>query len=233
MFKVKGLLAGIIAAVLLTNSPVVFAHAGNDSADEVLGYYETENGVNPIMEEAGVAEQLPDGMTLKELLDKNPPKPEIEARLVHREPKVPFILDGIRYEPKQIHLFDGQRLGFSIGKDGCLYACTDSESIQDFLNEQTCTVPKSRSLYSYFYDFPYYGGPDSLSVLPNTALYSLATMDNLISSLKVSTYATSGCTLFEYENLQGDYLNIPSGTNRPDLGSYGWDNRASSMVVWP
>ena len=159
---------------------------------------------------------------------------ESEAKLVHKEPEVPFILNGVLYQPEQIHLFDGQRLGFTIGENGILYAFLNYDVLRVFLSDQPAsTLMRASSQYSVFYGCINFGGLDRLWVLPNTTLHTLTYMDDDISSMKISSYATCGCTLFEYENLQGDYFDVPGGSEWPNLGTYGWDDRASSLVVWP
>lgn len=245
MFKVQALVFGSIAAILLTHSPSVFAaELGEtipnqiDKSPEIsgnlLGYYETKDGKIPIKEESGIAERLPAGTTLRDILENHPMSAEAEAKLVHREPKVPFFLDGALYEPEQIHLFDGQRLGFIIGENGLLYAFLSYDALESFLSEQQSSSKSGEAEYSNFYDLVGCTGIDQIMVLPNTTLHALSYFDNAISSAEISPYATMGATLFEYENLQGDYFHeIESGETQEDLGDYGWDNRASSLVVWP
>src|SRR4030042_5845214 len=248
MLRSKALIFGIISAILLTHSlPVFSAEAiestrtrippSLESSDEVLGYYEKDGGetVIPIKEKAGIAERLPAGTTLEAVLNNNPMSPESEAKLVHKEPEVPFIMAGVMYQPEQIHLFDGHRLGFTVGEDGLLYAFTSYDSMRDFLSERSVSTSlKVDSEYSIFYEYTnfcwqYY----RLVVLPNTTLHSLSYMDDDISSMEISPHATYGCTLFEYENLQGDYFDVTCGSEWPDLGDYGWNDRASSLGVWP
>ncbi len=70
-----------------------------------------------------------DGLYIEEM------SPEDEAGIVHDVPPCPVIIDGVLYEPEQIHLFDGQRLGFTVGNDGRLYAFTTVEGMRSFLQE--------------------------------------------------------------------------------------------------
>lgn len=245
MFKVKSSIISSIVAILLMHSPSVFAaepeetipnqiEQSSETFSEVLGYYQTKEGQISIKETPGIAERLPAGTTLGDILESHPMSSEAEAKLVHREPRVPFFLDGSLYKPDQIHLFDGQRLGFTIGEDGFLYAFLSYDAMESFLLYQQSSLQKSdKSEYSSFYDLVNCTGIDKIMLPPNVALYSLSYLNNAISSAEISSYATCGSTLFEYENLQGNYLNIPSGVERDDLGDYGWDDRASSLVVWP
>ena len=69
---------------------------------------------------------------------------ESEAKLVHKEPEVPFILNGVLYQPEQIHLFDGQRLGFTIGENGILYAFLNYTVSKYYEKEENATLWESK-----------------------------------------------------------------------------------------
>lgn len=75
-------------------------------------------------------------VTKAEFQEKSKMSPEAEAAIVHEVPPCPIVIDGIRYEPERIHLFDGQRLGFAVGNDGGLYAFTTEEGMERFQQEQ-------------------------------------------------------------------------------------------------
>jgi hypothetical protein len=245
MLRSKALLVGIILALAVsspaligqTDSQQVKATEITDEAPgDILGYFELKDGKTiPIREEKGVAERMASGTTREEWMDKHRMAPESEALLVHEVPPVPFVFDGVQYEPEQIHLFDGKQLGFTAGNDGRLYAFTSFASLSNFLNEESQVLLNGPGPeYSVFYDGTnYYWQYYRLFVPPNTTLHTLYPMDNMISSMQISSYAALGSTLFDYENLQGDYFAVSGGTNWPNLGSYGWNDRASSLVVWP
>ena len=55
-------------------------------------------------------------------------------------------------------------------------------------------------------------------------------LDNTLSSAKVSTTA-SWAYLYDYAGFQGDCLAVPGGMDTPELGDWGWDDRASSVRV--
>jgi hypothetical protein len=116
-----------------------------------------------------------------------------------------------------------------------LYAFTRFNELDDFVKNQAVVSPlTSRSENSYFYDeINYWPFGYWMQVLPSTTLFTLSPMNEMISSMEVSPYANNGVTLFDYPNLQGDYFHGYYGTPYPNLGTYGWNDRASSLVVWP
>jgi hypothetical protein len=63
------------------------------------------------------------------LLGKRTP-PDIARSITHRTPKVPFLLDGVAYNPKDISRFDGQALLFTP-----IVAADGSDWIQLFKDE--------------------------------------------------------------------------------------------------
>ncbi len=265
MFNIRGLLTGIFLASVLVNSPAAMAHSVGwverfpapeaqptdgrpdatgaespaDVPDDVLGYYTTDGGktIIPIKEQKGVAERIPSGISQEEFMSAHRMTPEAEAAIVHQVPPVPVIIDGTPYEPEQIHLFDGKQLGFTVGKDGQLYAFTSFAALEDFVDEQfQSPLSEPPPEYCVFYEYINYDYQDHwMWLLPGTTVSSLPDyyMNDIISSMKIRPYAANGCTLFEHVNLQGDYFPVAGGTEWENLGWYGWDNRASSLVVWP
>jgi hypothetical protein len=248
MFKAKGVLAGGLLALALVYSPVMAAQADRQETtagpeipaaapDGVLGYYTSDGGKTliPIKEEKGVAERIPSGTSKQEFMAAHRMTAEAEAAIVHEVPQVPVIIDGVRYKPEQIHLFDGKQLGFTVGKDGQLYAFTSQAVLEKFMdNNGTAEKLRLDSPDSVFYEnINYEWQSYVLWVPPGVSLYSLGPMNNMISSMKINILADNGCTLFDYPNLLGDYFAVNGGTNWPNLGWYGWNDRASSLVVWP
>jgi hypothetical protein len=69
--------------------------------------------VEIIRESEKPGSQTPGGINLH-LLSRQTPK-ELVSTIVHQVPKVPFILDGIEYDPKDIRRFDGRELHFVVG----------------------------------------------------------------------------------------------------------------------
>jgi hypothetical protein len=249
MFRSKALLVGIVLALALAYSPTGFPQPANaeeeagvvaeipaDAPDDVLGYYTLDGGKTfvPIREEKGMAERIPPGTTRREFMEAHKMSPEAEAAIVQQVPPVPVIIDGVLYEPEQIHLFDGKQLGFAVGADGRLYAFTSYEAMEDFLAQQpTPDAPGWPDEYSVFYEGINRGGMMILGVKPGAGVPTLDYMDDEISSMDISVYATNGCTLFEDLNYQGNYFPANCGEYYPNLGWHGWNDRASSLIVWP
>jgi hypothetical protein len=207
-----------------------------DIPDDVLGYYTTDGGktFTPIKEEKGVAERIASGTSKREFMAAHRMSSEAEAKIVHIVPPVPVTIDGILYQPDQIHLFDGKQLGFTVGNDGQVYAFSTFEALDDFLAEQPA-LPTSGWPYEYsvFYEGFERGGLAQLAVLPGVSIPYLDYMNDIISSMEISAYAANGCTLFDGLNYQGDYFAKGAGTYWPNLGWYNWNDRASSLIVWP
>jgi hypothetical protein len=137
------------------------------------------------------------------------------------------------------HKADGQRLGFTVDDDGNLYAFTTEEGMEKFLQEQSVSDVKSAAadIYSYFYVDMYYGG-DFLAVppgypqgyIPNLGTSSIR-MDNMVSSFIASSTA-SRVRLYDYTNYGGDYFERSGGSDVGWLFLYGWNDKASSLIVY-
>jgi len=260
MFKSKSLLLGIALALVLSMFNVVplavadsdvkneveLSELPEDVLDGVVAYRTKDGGKSwiPVYEEKGVAERIPSGMTRAEFMERYAPSPEAEAAIIHETPPCFVIIDGVLYEPEQIHLFDGQRLGFTVGNNGRLYAFTTDEALVKFRQEQDKLAGKEtpraeskiRSDYSFFYEDTYYSGDMQLAALPGVTVPDLSDVggddyDNIFSSEKINSAATSA-TLFDDYDYWGDYFDRPGGNNYPDLGDYGWSDKASSLIVW-
>jgi hypothetical protein len=159
--------------------------------------------------------------------------PEAEAAIIHEVPPCPFIIDGTLYKPEQIHLFDGQRLGFTVGNDGQLYAFTNEEGLEKFLQEQinkNNITDGTRDTLSFFYKDWYYGG-DNVFCSPGVGFATLGPLDNAISSFTANS-AASKIRLYENTYLQGDYFERPGGDSISVLYFFGWNDRASSVFAY-
>ena len=159
-----------------------------------------------------------------------PMSPQAEAAIVHPEPQCPVIIDGVRYEGKDISKFNGKRLYFVIGKDGALYAFTTAKGMDDF---QAGYIEPPAPLYpgidSLFFQNVNYGG-NTFALLtgwgyPNLSYIGL---DKALSSAEISVTA-SWAYLYDSYDFQGNCLKIFSGMDLPELNTYGWNDRASSV----
>lgn len=209
-----------------------------DLPDGVIGYAWPDGGktIIPIKEQPGVAERLPTGMSRAEFMSQHQIPPESEAAIVHETPLCPVVINGIWYKPEDIHLFDGHRLGFTIGRDGVLYAFTSDDALREFNQAQEVAAAGVTVLdnLSYFYEH-INGGGSWVAGPPGTEIPDLSQLsfdlDNKISSEYINSMATSA-TLFDDYDYWGDYLDIPGNTYVPDLRTYGWNDKASSLIVW-
>lgn len=193
-----------------------------------------------------VAEGNPPVTSLAELERLYPMSAEAEAAIVHEIPPVPVIIDGIKYEPKEAALFNGQRLRFTPGMDGQLYAFTTVEGLETFLREQREQsgrnyggyVPSSvLTVGSTLFQYYWFSGA-SVDLVVNQGDDDLGNLNNQISSLEnwgePLEYET---TLFDYTDYGGDYATfpLPGGTEFYwywELSSYGWNDRAESAICF-
>lgn len=166
--------------------------------------------------------------------------PEEEAAIIHDVPPCAVIIDGVKYEPEQIHLFDGQRLRFTIDNENNLYAFTTEEGIDKFHKTQRELISKEfnpdalplSAGYSFFYEDISYGGM-YLAVpagYPNGYLPNLGIMNDKISSFRLDSGIYKAC-LYEDIDYGGDVFERVGGTNISCLWIFGWNDKASSLVV--
>ncbi len=179
-------------------------------------------------------------MTEEEYNKKYQISPEEEAAIIHDVPPCPVIIDGIQYEPEQIHLFDGQRLRFTVDNENILYAFTTEEGIEKFHQKQRELLSKEinpdvllmSAGYSFFYEDMEYGGI-CLAVppgYPEGYLPNLGVMDDMISSFRLDSGIYKAC-LYEDPNYLGDVFERVGGTNISWLWIFGWNDKASSLKV--
>ena len=153
--------------------------------------------------------------------------------IVHVAPQCPVIVDGVLYDGKDISLFDGQRLHFTTGKKGNLYAFTDAVKMETFLEKEYGNIYNlqiiysSRSVSTLHTDWFLSGLERSCS--PGQQIENLAAddFDNCISSAKIC--AEAPVTMWDYAGFSGDSFTMPPGTTYNVLTLQGWNDRASSI----
>jgi hypothetical protein len=166
--------------------------------------------------------------------------PEEEAAIIHDVPPCPVIIDGVKYESEQIHLFDGQRLRFTVDNENMLYAFTTEEGIDKFHQTQLRLLSKETDSdisiksagYSFFYEDAFYGGT-FLAVppgYPEGYIPDLGIMNDEISSFRLDSGIYKAC-LYEDINYGGDVFERVGGTNISWLWIFGWNDKASSLIV--
>jgi len=174
------------------------------------------------------------GMTREQIIASHKMSLEAEAKIVHEVPLCPVIIDGVEYKPEQIHLFDGQSLTFTAGKDGLEYAFTREADLWRFIDEQANSNSSSgmsvltTDYFSVFYYDALLQGVKlecrydcPLRVMPSG-------WNNVISSMEVTT--ESYCCLWDDPDYEGDSRVFAPGAVEQWLTYYGWNDRASSIL---
>lgn len=173
-----------------------------------------------------------------------PPAPAAAHK--HQAPRYPFVVDGVRYEPRQISTFDGRDLYFTVdlSKPEQLVGYTrrtDFDTAVAKLRASAGSSPTAQLAGQYFQLFsgdertgdrldvnsPY--GINNLVGIPRgCGIFGCAgNWDNVASSIYVSGRATINDGI-EYG---GSWLYF-SGTGWANLSWYGFDNITSSLNVW-
>jgi len=244
MFRRKALLLGICVVLLLGligGGAAVLAKNGDEAIlgedyenGDVVGYVIHGYEIQPLILGKG-CEMIATGASLAEFIDSHPMSPEEETTIVHDEPPCPVVINGTLYKPGQIHLFDGQRLGFTT-YDGTLYAFTSAKEMEGFLQEQEKAPSGEKTYYaeSIWYEDWYYGGQNQLKTsATGIGISDLGDigMDNMISSQIIKT-DSGGCTLFDTTGYGGDYFYTDAGEEIPILAWHGFNDKASSLIVY-
>jgi hypothetical protein len=258
MFKLKVFSLGIIASLLLT----LVLGSGTFAKGQTLTSLEQLNelaakaekdgiqrawacdgkgNIHEVTEESGQVEFMDRNTNRAELIAKHAMSPEAEAKIVQTVPPCPVIIDGVLYQPEQIHLFDGQQLGFTVGNDGKLYAFTTDEALDKFVQEQRSQlqtrytpVPQVLPTYGLFCANAGYIG--SLVYGPTgTQIKDLSNIgwnfNDMISSEVIGS-SVPDADLYEDTNYQGNYFRQSGPWHSENLSAYGWNDRASSLIIW-
>ena len=183
--------------------------------DNAVGYY-TQNGQTFWLYAGKDVNVFPPGTGPGELETLFPMSAEAEKAIVHPIPQYPLVIDGVRYDAKDISLFDGIRLRFIVGDDGVLYAFTTIEGLEQFQQLLTDTSRLLDFTDSIFYEDWLLGG-DSFSLASGCGLPALNEIffDNCISSVEVSD--TSWTYLYDYSWYGGDYFAMQPGSTHYSL----------------
>lgn len=220
----------ILLFMLLFTTTVMAQDAKPENA---VGFYIQDGQLKWIVPGQGINVDKLAGLTPADIEKLHPMDPKQEAAIMHPVPNCPVIVDGIRYAPDQIFLFNGKRLRFVTGKDNNLYAFTTVQEFERFQKEEFAAESEQilRDVYSYFYKDAEYTGVN-FGLVPGTGLPELNQigMDNAISSTKINT-STQWAYLFDYANYGGDWYGMPPGSTYPWLVNQGWNDRASSVWI--
>jgi len=179
------------------------------------------------------------GQTLKpsEIVALYPMSSEDEAAIVHEIPMCPVTIDGVLYKGEELSVFDGQRLHFTTGRTGDLYAFIEAGAMEEFLEREygpifdlaaDVDVPLTRSDENELFSNWWYGGNIlCFSYGQQFPQLYLIGWDNCISSARISE--DGPVTLWDYAWYGGDSLTMTPGSNYSMLYFQGWNDRASSI----
>ncbi|WP_410608301.1 hypothetical protein [Amycolatopsis sp. lyj-109] len=166
--------------------------------------------------------------------------------LVHAEPKVPVIVDGVRYEPKEIHRFDGRELYFvlDLTHSDVLLAFTSETGFRTAVTAQTAAyhdraATASANQYAVYYSADELKGDwlrvnsgsgynDLRAVARGCGIFGCAgDWNDVISSVEIHGYQY----LYRDPGYGGGYFWV-IGDGWVNLSTYGFDNAGSSLNVW-
>jgi hypothetical protein len=228
----------LIGVAALAVSGLLIAAAPKPAQPErpanAVGYY-TKNGQTFWIVPGGDIDVTIGNYTPSQLEALYPMAAADEAKIVHPIPAGPVIIDGVKYKPEDIGLFNGKRLHFITGSDGNLYAFTTSEGLEEFIKNDLVkpqTIKSSaNAVDSIFFTDVWYAG-ESVGLQPGTGLTELSPLgfDNAISSVKASP-SSSFTFLYDLPGYLGDSFTMQGGSNHSMLLFEGWNDRASSVYV--
>jgi len=238
MINQKRMLIGVCFVLLcglLGGNAIVMAQDTETSPDNSAAYIIIDGKIHWLS-----PSEETKGLTKEEYNKKYQISPEEEAAIIHDVPPCPVIINGIKYEPEQIHLFDGQRLRFTVDNKNTLYAFTTEEGIDEFHQKQRELLSKEinpdvspmNAGYSFFYEDMDFGGR-CLAVpsgYPEGYLPELGVMDDTISSFWLDSGIYKAC-LYEDPYYYGDVFERVGGTKISWLWVFGWNDKASSLKV--
>lgn len=182
------------------------------------------------------AQPRPDPATAQSWIDVSqfarPTEPRAAARIVHRVPKVPFLLNGTLYDPQDIERFNGRELHFVLAKDEPLLVIDERPLIAKWweLTYLTSVVAGAEKAEQY-----QYGGHQTVSepqtVTPQRSPWP---KDPYIPLKPKGTY------FYEHAHYRGDSLHLRPNREFRDLSKVGrgflglgdWNDIISSVQMY-
>lgn len=151
-------------------------------------------------------------------------------------PRVPVVVDGVRYAPEEMSGFQGQRLFYVADPEaieqGFVWAFTTVAGADEHLAreaaeprlEKTCPIAR-------FNKVAYGTGTDWLIMYcGQTTSYVGSNWNNTISYVEGGGSYT---ILYSIDSFGGDTFTVAGGATVQDLHPYGFNNRTSSIKVCP
>ena len=202
----------------------------SEKPENAVGFY-TKNGETVwIVPGRDIKVTMTGKLSPSEMETLFPMSPEDEAKIVHIIPSCPVIIDGIKYKPEEINLFNGKRLWFIVGPDGNLYAFTTTEGLERFQVENRPVSIMSDGDSLFYWNIWYSG--ESFGLAPGYGFPYLSDLgfDNAVSSVR-ATPTAAWTYIFDDTGYQGDSFAMAGGSNYSMLYFQGWNDRASSAWV--
>jgi hypothetical protein len=254
--KALALLAAIVEGdATIEDSAAELRGDGIDSIEAVLAHLRQD-----LRQRADEQADAVRPLDLRHMRKQTPP--ELVASIVHHVPAVPFILNGMRYEPEEITRFNGRELHFvPAPTNDHLLVIDDRELMarwweltyleqyrhggsQSGLDQQSLSGASTAGAFGetwYWEDAGFHGFLLQLPVnrgyhdLTKVTMHIFGNWNDEISALKMQG---SGVTvLHEHINWAGSTF-----TYQPPSGSFGWQledlhwwgfgDRASSLETW-
>jgi hypothetical protein len=178
--------------------------------------------------------------------------PEDVASIVQRAPEVPFILNGVEYDPEDIQRFNGKELHFIPAKSGDHLLVVDDRELMGrwlqftYLSTESDVIAESDFVAgpfviplpvpsTYYYEHTDFSG-SLISNRPNRGYQNLLNVslglfddwNDKISSVKMDR--TRVCVLYDHINWGGQTLTLTASAR--NLFPWGWNDRASSVATW-
>jgi hypothetical protein len=174
------------------------------------------------------------------------PVTQVTPEITHGTPKVPVVIDGVRYQPEQIHNFDGRALYLmvDVAKPDELVGFTKEADFKAAAEVKTNAYKqrngvKSAGQYAVYYsedelrgDWLHvdsgWGVNDLRAVRRGCGIFGCAgDWNDVISSFEIHGYQY----LYGDPGYGGGYL-WAIGDGWFNMSTYGFDNMGSSLNVW-
>lgn len=159
---------------------------------------------------------------------------------VHPIPLIPIVVDGVKMAPEEISKYDGQPLYYLVNdqarSEGIVYIFTTLKRLTAFEKIAQTSGKSNKTMLSCidpsaFFNDPSFGGtplylaPGQSANLYNRVFYSY--------NYNIESVKTTDCNV--YTKLYGSpgQLWLACCGDTPNLNIYGWENKASYLVVDP
>lgn len=167
-----------------------------------------------------------------------------DVDLHHVSPRISILVDHATVSPQDISQFDGVPLHFMMcrpqgGGQAAFHAFTTREGLGQQLLECTLGVPTASVREAplqatngiIFNDSEWWGEASYFLAAGQSINLTDTWWNKRMSSLRGGGVGTL-VTLFENADFSGSTLTLTTDLAWPDLGVFGWNNRASAVVVW-